>query len=99
MQKIIWSKGKTFTVQITVEDDPTPGTLGSHRLLLQEYRRLDPPKTSSFQQMLFNTQFLRDMQKLHGKLWCVYCGKKGLKIYHWQENDKVHSIMATADHF
>ena len=82
MQTIIRRKRNGVTIQYTVEDDPTPGTLGSHQLLLEQYRLLE--KSIRFEQLLFNTYFLRKMKAKYKKLHCVYCGKKNLKIYHWK---------------
>lgn len=96
MQKILWSKRHGITIQCMVEDNPTPGTLGSHQLLLEQYIWLQ--KTGN-QQMLFNTYFLRGMLSKHKKLHCVYCGRKNLRIYHWMEYAGSRRDMATADHF
>ena len=97
MQVIIRSRKRGVTVRYTVEDDPTPGTLGSHQLLLDEYRLLE--KSPRFEQMLFNTYFLRKMKAKYGSLHCVYCGRKNLRIYHWKEYAGNMKNMATADHF
>ena len=96
MQKIIWRKRGNLTIQSMVEDDPTPGTLGSHKLLLESYIWLE--KTGN-PQMLFNTYFLRRMLSTYKKLHCVYCGRRSLKIYHWLEYAGKRRDMATADHF
>ena len=97
MQTIIWSKRKGVTVRSTVEDNPTPGTLGSHQLLIESYKLLQ--KSTHFEQLLFNTYFLRRMKSIHKDLHCVYCGKKNLRIYHWNEYAGERNNMATADHF
>lgn len=97
MQVIIRSRKNDVTIRITVEDNPTPGTLGSHELLLDEYRLLQ--KSLRFKQLLFNSYFLRKMKSLYGSLHCVYCGKKNLRIYHWNEKARNMKDMATADHF
>lgn len=97
MQVIIRSRRNGVTVRITVEDNPTQGTLGSHELLLDEYRLLQ--KSLKFKQLLFNTYFLRKIKSKYGNLHCVYCGKKNLKIYHWNERRCHRDDMATADHF
>ena len=97
MHVIIRSKRNNVTVRITVIDDPTPGTFGSHQLLLDEYRLLE--KSLHFEQLLFNTYFLRRMKSKYGNLHCVYCGRKNLRIYHWREFAGDRKNMATADHF
>lgn len=98
MRKIIYRR-HGINILYTVENNPTPGTLGSHRLLLEHYRKHeDPPKSRKFEQMLFNLRFLQSMEEKYGRLWCVYCGKKGLRIFLWREW-KDRKIMATADHF
>ena len=97
MQTIIRRKRNGVTIQYTVEDNPTPGTLGSHELLLERYRLLE--KSLHFEQLLFNTYFLRKMKSKYKKLHCVYCGRKNLKIYHWKEYVGNRKNMATADHF
>ena len=97
MQVIIRSKRHGVTIRYTVEDEPTPGTYGSHQLLLEMYRLLE--KSPHFEQLLFNTYFLRKMKSKYGKLHCVYCGRKNLRIYHWNEYAGDKRNMATADHF
>ena len=97
MQTIIRSRKHGVTIRYTVEDDPTPGTLGSHQLLLESYRLLE--RSIKFEQLLFNTYFLRKMKSKHKSLHCVYCGKKNLRIYHWKEYTGNKKNMATADHF
>lgn len=97
MQVIIRSKKRGVTVRYTVEDSPTPGTFGSHQLLLEQYRLLE--KSPRFEQLLFNTYFLRKMKAKYGSLHCVYCGRKNLRIYHWKEFAGNKKNMATADHF
>ena len=96
MQTILWRKRDGITIQCTVEDYPTPGTLGSHQLLLEEYRWLQKRGSP---QMLFNTYFLRRMLSVYKKLHCVYCGRRRLKIYSWIEFATNRRDMATADHF
>ncbi len=86
-------------IQVTVCENPTPGTWGDYQLLLHEYRNLDPTYgRTDFEQMLFNYKYLKDMELGYGPLWCVYCGKEELVIYHWQEKGDRRD-MATADHF
>lgn len=97
MQVIILSRKNGVTVRHTVEDEPTPGSYGSHQLLLEQYRLLQ--KSPRFEQLLFNTYFLRRMKSKYGSLHCVYCGRKNLKIYHWNEYAGNRKNMATADHF
>lgn len=97
MQTIIKSRKNGITVRYTVEDEPTPGTLGCYRLLTERLRLLE--KSPKFEQLLFNTYFLRKMKSLHKELHCVYCGKKNLRIYHWNEYAGQREDMATADHF
>lgn len=83
-------------IQITVCENPTPGTWGSHQLLLWEYRGLQ--EDDRWDQLHFNYDFLKDMEISYGALWCVYCGKEELRIYHWKEKPN-YNDMATADHF
>lgn len=83
-------------VQVSICENPTPGTWGSHQLLLHEYRNLCI--NDKWEQLHFNYDFLKDMEIGYGPLWCVYCGKEELKIYHWREKPN-YSDMATADHF
>ena len=97
MQTVIRSKRNGVTIRHIVEDEPTPGTLGSHQLLLEQYRLLE--RSPHFEQLLFNTYFLRKMKGRYKTLHCVYCGKKNLKIYHWKEYAGSKWNMATADHF
>lgn len=97
MQVIIKYKRGNVTVRYTVEDDPTPGTLGSHQLLLEQYYILE--KSPKSEQLLFNTYFLRKMKSKYKKLHCVYCGRKNLRLYHWREYPGRRDNMATADHF
>jgi 5-methylcytosine-specific restriction endonuclease McrA len=97
MQTIIRSRRHGVTIRYTVEDDPTLGTLGSHQLLLEQYRLLE--KSPRFEQLLFNSYFLRKMKSTYKKLHCVYCGRKNLRIYHWNEFAGRKYDMATADHF
>jgi hypothetical protein len=81
---------------ITVCDDPTPGTWGSHQLLLHEYRGLEDD--NHWAQAWFNYRWLKDMELDYGPLWCSYCGKEELKIYRFNEK-QYYGNMATADHF
>lgn len=95
MITIIIKRGVKHTVKITVCENATLGTYGSHQLLLDEYRTLE--EDQHWEQAKFNMQYLKDMQLSYGPLWCVYCGKEELKIYGFQEK-KRYSNMATADH-
>jgi 5-methylcytosine-specific restriction endonuclease McrA len=57
-------------------------------------------KANKFKQMLYNTKFLQIMIEQHGELHCEFCGKKGLKLYHWKyDKIKNYDDMATVDHF
>jgi 5-methylcytosine-specific restriction endonuclease McrA len=42
-------------------------------------------------------KFLKDKELDYGPLWCVYCGKEGLKIYDFHDKKRL-ADMATADH-
>lgn len=88
---------KTYNrrVQITVCEDPTPGSWGSHQLLLYEYRGLEDD--DHWSQAWFNYRWLRDMELDYGPLWCSYCGKEELKIYKFNEKQS-RDNMATVDH-
>jgi len=50
-----------------------------------------------WQQLLFNYNLLKEIEKNKGELQCEYCGEKNLKIYRWDE--KVKDDVATIDHF
>jgi hypothetical protein len=109
MIRLTQHRNKIAIVVYYIQEDPTPGTWGSHQLLLEEYKRLDedwqfwvngmrmPSPNIKFRQLAFNTEFLEKMQRKHGELHCEYCGKPHLKIYHWTE--KQGKDVATADHF
>lgn len=85
--------------QVTICENPTPGSWGDYQLLLHEYRNLDETyKYTDFEQMKFNYNFLKDKELDYGPLWCVYCGKEELVIYHWRDKHYFYN-MATADHF
>ena len=106
MIEIIKKKNKAFRISIKVCKDATPGSWGSHQLLLQELRRSDVdygirgfgPGNPAYDQMKFNTDWLKLMESKYGKLKCEYCGKPNLKIYEWYEDNDIR-IMATTDHF
>jgi 5-methylcytosine-specific restriction endonuclease McrA len=101
MIKIPVHKNSKFTVTKTVEENPTPGTIGNLILLKEEYKKLDESwgfDTDRFEKMMFNVKFLESMLEKHGELHCEYCGKPHLKIIHWKDK-QVNSIMATADHY
>jgi 5-methylcytosine-specific restriction endonuclease McrA len=51
-----------------------------------------------WEQLIFNTEFLKNTLSEFSKLNCEYCGKENLKIYEWCHKSNV-SDMATADHF
>lgn len=95
MITIVQKQGPSRTVQVTVCDNPTPGTWGSHQLLVHEYRMQE--EDEHWEQARFNMNYLKDKELDYGPLWCVYCGKEELRIYGFQEK-KRYSDMATADH-
>ncbi len=83
---------------------------GNYLLLKEKYKTKDTDYllaefygvkicANKFKQLLFNTNFLFNLLFKHGSLTCVYCGKPNLVIYHWNDNNKKRSNMATADHF
>lgn len=92
---IILRETPIIRVQVTVCDNPTPGTWGSHQLLLHEYRSLEDD--DHWAQAWFNYRWLKDMELDYGPLWCVYCGKEELRIYGFKEK-QYRGDMATADH-
>jgi len=51
-----------------------------------------------WEQLIFNTNFLKKIKQEFGEINCEYCGKKNLTIYEWCQKSNV-SDMATADHF
>jgi hypothetical protein len=92
-------------VTVTVCENATPGTWGSHQLLLDEYHSQDMrvrsprfgPGNPEYDQMEFNTNWLKSMEAKYGSLRCEYCGKP-LKIFEWWQKPDVETI-ATTDHF
>jgi len=95
MTTIILKKTVNRTVSVTVCDNPTLGSWGSHQLLLYEYRLL--AVDDHWEQAWFNYRWLKDMELSYGPLWCAYCGKEDLRIYHFHEKQSYFN-MATADH-
>jgi len=95
MITIIIKRSHRRTVRVKVCENATPGTWGSHQLLLHEYRMQE--EDEHWAQAKFNMNWLKDMQLSYGPLWCVYCGKEELRIYEFQEK-KRYINMATADH-
>ena len=95
MISIILKKSPERIIKVTVCEDASLGSWGSHQLLLQEYRLQE--ENWNWDQAKFNMRYLKDMQLSYGPLWCVYCGKEELKIYDFQEK-KHYDDMATADH-
>lgn len=98
-------ESKGFQEIISVCEDATPGTWGSHQLLLQDYGEKEPrqignfgPGNPEYDQMMFNTEWLRSIETKYGELHCEYCGRQNLKIIPWYEKPDIH-IMATTDHF
>jgi hypothetical protein len=98
-------------IQITVNEDPTPGTWGDYLLMKKDLEKqelealevLGPDdaelmKRPHFRQMLFNYEWLKGMLEKHGELHCEYCGKQHLKLTHWREKPNKH-IIATTDHY
>jgi 5-methylcytosine-specific restriction endonuclease McrA len=49
-------------------------------------------------QLQFNTEFLKKVESECGELRCEYCGKENLKIYEWCHKTNLSDV-ATADHF
>lgn len=93
-------KEKLLRITVTVCENATPGTWGSHQLLLDQYRECDCSWTNTpqYEQMIFNENWLRSIEAKYGELHCEYCGKPNLKIIHWYEKPDLN-IMATTDHF
>ena len=102
---IVKDKTKISKVTIRVCENATPGSWGSHQLLLDEYKNMDDcwtkkPNgtfTAQFEQMTYNTNWLKYMNKKYGELHCEYCGKT-LQIFEWHEKPNL-DILATTDHF
>ena len=91
---------------ITVCEEATPGTWGSHQLLLEQYKRLDEEWitdegsiSGAWKQLNFNTQWLEYMLKKYGELHCEWCPKKYLYIKAWNGSKIPGRHMATVDHF
>ena len=90
-------------VQSVVSEDPTPGTWGSHQLLLAQYRELDEEwlanmPANKLKQVFFNIKFLRAILYRHGELHCEYCGKPNLILFGLKKKPN-KKTMATVDHF
>ena len=49
-------------------------------------------------QLKFNINFLKKVNKKKSRLHCEYCGKENLRIYDWCEKAKTKDV-ATVDHF
>lgn len=96
MITIVLRRTKKAKQTIRVCQNATPGTWGSHQLLLHEYRMLD--EDDHWSQAIFNITWLRDMELSYGPLWCSYCGKEELRIYDFHEKQYLHN-MATVDHY
>ncbi len=88
IKMIVGKSGAGHIWQIySICDNPTPGTWGSHQLLLEEYKRLDEEwqlgvdgePSGAFKQLLFNTHVLEYMLEKYGELHCEYCGEPNLK--------------------
>lgn len=88
---------KKTKLVLKVSPDATPGTWGSHQLLLHEYRMQDK-EDDHWDQAWFNFRWLKDMELSYGPLWCCYCGKEELRIYGFKEKQYLHN-MATTDHY
>jgi len=105
MIKIRLKKTAGTQVYLSIAQNPTQGTWGSHQLLLEELKRLDEEwiegnigmPSGKFKQLQFNTQFLEYILKKYGELHCEFCGKPDLKIIPW--NGKRTKDVATTDHF
>jgi 5-methylcytosine-specific restriction endonuclease McrA len=50
-----------------------------------------------WEQLVFNYEFLKEVEEEKGSLHCEYCGKRPLRVYRWDE--KIGKDVATADHF
>ena len=105
MIEILKKKSKYSRISIKVCENATPGTWGSHQLLLDQYKEEDcswigtPSNPNpAYLQMKFNTEWLESILAKYGELHCEYCGKSELKIYQWWEKPN-KSILATTDHF
>lgn len=96
MISLVLKRNNKTKLVLKVSEDATPGTWGSHQLLLHEYRMQD--KDDHWAQALFNYKWLKDMELDYGPLWCCYCGKEELRIYHFKEKQYLGN-MATVDHY
>lgn len=102
MIKISVNTNKIAVEFKSIQENPTPGTWGSHQLLRQYYRELDDdldPKSYAgrWRMYKFTLGFVKKIEKKYGELHCEYCGKPDLKIYLWGEKQK--KDVATSDHF
>ena len=50
-----------------------------------------------WEQIVFNKNYLKGVERSHGVLQCEYCGKPNLIICEWYENK--NDNVATVDHF
>lgn len=75
---------------------PLAGTLGSHVLLKEHYRKHDV--TSWRRQVVFSIKFLRRWKQEHGDLQCCFCGQEHLEI-DTPSMPVPNGVMATVDHF
>lgn len=96
MITIVLRQSVNVLLQIKVCSDATPGSWGSHQLLLHQYRL--EAENEQWAQAKFNYRWLKDMELDWGPLWCSYCGQEDLHIYHFFDKHD-HSDMATTDHF
>lgn len=93
---------KGTVINYLIQDNPSPGTWGELQLLKQKLFEQDEDysnwKNGKWEQLEFNTGFLKMMLEKHGELHCEYCGKPNLIIYSYKEKPN-KKLMATADHF
>lgn len=102
MITIIYKRNKKFTIKKTINENPTPGSFGDYLLMKDDLMHQDEDwadrKPESYKQMVFNYEWLQEMEVKHLELHCEYCNKQMLRIFHWKEK-AIHRIMATVDHF
>lgn len=55
-------------------------------------------KRDQWEQLKFNSEFLKESLEKNGELHCEYCGKDNLTIYEWCEKVNFNDV-ATVDHF
>lgn len=103
-QKTTGKITKTVT-QHRIFGDWKPGSFADYVQLKRYYRDLELKDLGFLEtqewyvRLKFTTSFLKEKEKEHGSLKCVYCGKTDLVIYPHDAKNKIMKKMATADHF